>query len=89
MDNFVQELIDIVKLPFNEISKDVKIILLSKKVLYVSNYQKILSYSTEKIILKSKKDCMEIIGSDLQISQINKGEIIIKGNIISFGFGGN
>ena len=43
----------------------------------------------EKIILKTKKECLEINGNDLIISQINKGEIIIKGNIISFGFGGN
>lgn len=89
MNNFLEELSNIVKLPFNEISKDFKIIMIGNKILYISNYIKILDYSSEKLSLKVYKNYLEISGSNLIISQINKGEIVIKGNIIAYSFGGN
>ena len=87
MDNLIQELSDIIKLPFNEINKDFKLIMLSNKMIYVSNYIKILDYSTEKLVLKVHKDFIEIKGENLFISQINKHEIIIKGTILSYCLG--
>lgn len=89
MNNFIQEISDIVKLPFNEINKDFKIIMLSNKVLYVCNYIKILDYSCEKLVLKVHKNYLEISGNGLYISQINRNEIVIKGVINSYSFGGN
>ena len=88
MNNFIEELSDIIKLPFNEISKDSKVVMIGNKVLYVSNFIKILDYSSEKLSLKVYKNYLEIAGSNLIISQINKGEIIVKGNIMSYSFGG-
>jgi len=88
MDNFIQELSNIVKLPFDEINKDFKIISLSNKSLYISNYIKILDYTPNRVVLKVYKDFLEILGSELCISQINKNEIILKGNILSILFGG-
>ena len=44
MNNLIEELLDIVKLPFNEISNDFKLVILSNKVLNISNFLKILDY---------------------------------------------
>lgn len=85
MDNFVKEILNTCKLPFEEVSKDFKVIQLGRKVIYICNYQKILDYSCEKVVLKLSKGKLSVLGEDLYISQINKKEIIIKGLILSFG----
>ena len=91
MDNYFNEIIEVVKLPFNEINKDTKIMLVSNKALYISNYIKILDYSTERIVVKVYKNILEILGENISISQINKGEMIIKGtlNVIQYSEGKN
>ena len=89
MDNFIKEITSVAKLPFNEIMKDFKVIMISNKVLYVSNYVKILDYSDEKLVLKVYNNILEIHGSDLFISQINKNEIVIKGIIDAYFLGVN
>lgn len=87
MNNYIKELASICKLPFNEISRDFKIIQLGSKSIYVSNYIKIIDYSTEKLVLKVKNNTLEIVGSNLFISQIDKSEIVVKGNINSSSLG--
>ncbi len=87
MNNFIEEISNIAKLPFNEILKDYKLIMISNKILYLSNYTKILDYSKSKIIFKVYKSKIEILGENMQISQINKKEIVIKGTIISCNLG--
>lgn len=85
MDNFIGEILNICKLPFDEIVKDYKVIQLGRKAIYVCNFLKILDYSEEKILLKVSKGKLQILGEDLFISQINKKEIVVKGSIESFG----
>lgn len=87
MDNYIEELINVAKLPFNEIVNDSKLLLISNKAFYLSNYKKLLDYSTSKIAVKTKKSTITIIGENLEIQQINKGEIIIKGSVYSINFG--
>lgn len=89
MDNYIEEITSIAKLPFNEIAKDIKCMLIGNKVMYLCNYVKILDYSSERLLVKIPKDILEIQGKDLYISQINKGEIIIKGEFLSVIFGEN
>lgn len=88
MDNFISEIANIVKLPFNEIIHDFKIIMLADKSIYVGNYKKILDYSSEKIVLKVYKDFLEITGQNLILSQINKNEIVVKGKVVGLSLGG-
>ncbi len=87
MDNYIKELVGICKLPFNEIGRDFKLIQLGNKIIYVSNFIKIIDYSAEKLVLKVTKNTLEITGTDLYISMINKKEIVIKGNLIAFSLG--
>lgn len=88
MDNLISELFSICKLPFNEIMDDYKIIMISNKSLYLSNYIKILEYSNERIrVLVKKRKEIAFEGTNLKIRQINKSELIISGliNICNLG----
>lgn len=88
MDNLISELLSICKLPFNEVMDDYKIILIANKSLYLSNYIKILEYSSEKIrVLVKKRKEISFIGENMQIRQINKSELIISGTINSCNLG--
>ena len=87
MENYISEIVDICKLPFDEVMKDYKVISIGGKALYISNYKKILDYSKDRIALKIPSNTLEIEGEDMCIRQINKGEIVISGKIISFGLG--
>ena len=62
--------------------------MLSNKSLYLCNFIRVLDYSDTRIVVKLKKvKSLEITGENLQICQINKSELIIKGciNLIDFG----
>lgn len=83
MDNYISELVSICKLPYDEILKDYKVIMLGDSAIYICNFKKIIDYSQTKVVLKTKKNSLEICGSNLKINQINKGEIIISGKIFS------
>ena len=87
MDNFLSEICSICKLPFNEVISDYKIIQISNRVIFIYNYIKLIDYSNSKIILKVKNDTLEISGENLFISQIDKNEILIKGNILMCNLG--
>jgi sporulation protein YqfC len=87
MNNYIKELISICKLPFNEIIDDFKIVQISSKVIYVSNYKKIIDYTNTHLVLKVKNNTIEIEGENLFLSQINKSEIVVKGTIISIKLG--
>ena len=87
MDNYLEEICNVVKLPFNEIGKDVKILIVGNNCVYISNYIKILDYNPSHLVVKTHKSTLEIKGENLLISQINKGEIIISGQILSCEFG--
>lgn len=87
MENYIQELVEICKLPFDEIGKGYKLILLNGRGVYVCNYKKIIDYSSEKVVLKVHNNTLEISGENLQLNLVNKGEIVIVGKIFSFGIG--
>jgi len=87
MENYIKEVVEICKLPFEEIGKDYKVILIGGKAIYICNYKKIIDYSLNKVVLKITNNTLEISGDNLEINQINKGEIIISGKIYSFGLG--
>ncbi len=88
MNNLLNELSQIAKLPFNEIMNDYKFVIISDKILHLSNFIKILDYTSDcvKVLVKKNKS-IEIVGENLHISQINKQEIIIKGKILNLGLG--
>ncbi len=80
MIGFVKELTEITGLPFNEISKGFKVCLLDGNIVYVSNFIKILAYSSGKVVLKVKNNVLNVEGSEICISQLSNKEIILNGN---------
>lgn len=85
MENYIREIIDVCKLPFNEINKDIKVVQIGTGTIYICNFKKIIDYSVEKIVLKCHRGVLEILGNGLSIAMINKREIVINGYIKSFG----
>jgi sporulation protein YqfC len=81
LENYIKELINVCKLPFDEITKNFKLIWFGNNGLYVSNFKKIIDYRQESIVLSIKNNTLEIKGSELKISQINKGEMVVIGKI--------
>ena len=77
----MKEFSKICKLPFEEITKSFKLIWFGLSGLYVSNFKKIIDYRRELIVLKIPNNTIEIAGQNLEISLINKGELVISGNI--------
>lgn len=87
MNNYISELTNICKLPFEDVTKNFKLIWFGVTGLYIANYKKIIDYSKQKVVLKISNNTLEVIGQELIISLINKGEILIKGSINSISLG--
>lgn len=87
MDNYISELSNICKLPMEIIDKHFKLTWFGATGLYIANYKKIIDYNCERIVLKITNNTLEIVGNDLEISLINKGEILIKGKVNSISLG--
>lgn len=87
MDNYLKELFSICKLPLSEIIGEYKIIVCGGKCIYISNFLKIIDYSNSKVVLKIKKNTIEILGENLSIQLLNKGEILVSGIIIGYTLG--
>ena len=87
MENYINEIIEICKLPLNEICDDFKIICVKNKIVYICNFKKILDYTHERIIVKTNKNNLTVSGENLEIKQMNKGEIVLTGEIVDISFG--
>ena len=84
MINYIREIVGVCKLPFDEIIKEYKIIQLGNRIIYISNFIKIIDYSDERLVLKVKNGLLEIKANNLKIQHLNKGEIVLKGKIYSY-----
>ena len=87
MNNYISELSSICKLPMELVDKNFKLIWFGLAGLYVANYKKIIDYNSKRVVLKITNNTLEIIGRDLSISLINKGEILINGKVNSVSLG--
>jgi len=78
---FLDELSRITDLPLSETLKEYKVVNIAGKAIHVQNYVKLLHYSKEKIVLKIKKNELEIIGDALKIVELGPTDILCKGKI--------
>ena len=83
MQNYINEIAGICKLPFSEISNKFKIIQIGEGIVYVTNYIKVIDYGEYKVSLKVKNGILDIVGECLRLEHIDKNEIIITGKIYS------
>ena len=60
--------------------KTFRITILEDKI-NIINYENILTFEDEKIIVKKDKKLVKITGTNLSISKLYNNEVLIKGNI--------
>ncbi|MBP5651312.1 MAG: YabP/YqfC family sporulation protein [Clostridia bacterium] len=82
MFNYLDELYELSSCKTSDFADKFKLIMLSNNVLYISGFLKVLSYSDELVVLKVKNDEIYIEGKNMDIKSLDKGEIIIKGNVV-------
>ena len=87
MNNLINEMVNICGLPYSEVNKYPKIVQIGNKLIYINNFLRIIDYSSTRLLLKIKNNFFEILGEDFEIKQLNKGEILVTGNILSSSFG--
>lgn len=56
------------------------------KTLCIQNYKKIVKYSPEKIVLKTHKELLNVVGKNLKIKTLDSGEIIVVGDISTLSY---
>ena len=81
MVGFCSELCSVVGLPMKEVLNDYKVVYISSGAVMVTNFIKVLSYSTESIALKVKNNVLNIEGVGIEIKELSKSEIVAKGKI--------
>ncbi len=81
MINFLDEFSKMIDLPMNEVIGNYAYFNMGGKLLYVQNYLKIISYSKERMVLKTKKDIINIEGVNLLIKELEKKNLVVSGKI--------
>lgn len=81
MFGFFNELKNVIGLDVKEIAKSYKVAFVDGGGVMVSNFQRILNYSSNLLVLKVKDNVLNIEGVGIEIKQLSKGEIIAKGKI--------
>ncbi|MBQ4558109.1 MAG: YabP/YqfC family sporulation protein [Clostridia bacterium] len=79
MLSYLDELVDVAKLPLAELKSATTISLVNSQILLVNNYIKILTYSDTYVALKIKNNELIIEGSNIQIKELNKHDILLQG----------
>ncbi len=83
MINYITEIAEVTALPLSEIKSMTSYSVVGGVIANVNNYNKILLYSSNKILLKVKDNELNIDGKDLTIKQMTKNDITIMGQISS------
>jgi len=81
MVGFFSELCSIVGLPIKEVVNDYRVMYVSSGAVMVTNFIKVLSYSSESIALKVKNNVLNIEGIGIEIKELSKNEIMARGKI--------
>ena len=74
------------EIPYLAVGNGAHIELYSNKKLSLDGNFSVLEYSDNCIILKLKKNCLQIVGTGLNISSVSEALIVICGEILSLEF---
>lgn len=81
MFNFLNEIGSFNELPLSSVITHYKYVNIGGQLLYVQGYKDVLSFETDKIVLKLKENELKIVGTDLNIKELNLNSITITGHI--------
>lgn len=85
MFGFVRELCEILDLPYDEVSSNIKIYWFQNTIV-LNNFKKVLSYSNDEVVVLTKDNRLNILGNDIKIVQFSKDELILKGKFYNVFF---
>ena len=83
MDSFFKEIAGLTELPFDTAFSAYRYINMGGAALYVQGHKGIVSFGTEKIVLRVTKARLEISGNGLKIKQLSSDDIMVLGEIVS------
>lgn len=83
MNSFFREIARITELPFDTAFSSYRYVNIGGAALYVQGHRGIISYGTEKVVLRLKAGRLEITGENLTIKQLTGDDIALTGKIIS------
>jgi len=86
MISYINEILDMAKLPLDEIKNKVTISCVGGNILVINNYIKILSYSIKRIVLKIKDNELIVEGDNITIKQLDNRDISLVGNFARISF---
>ncbi len=76
-----------VNLPYEEVLSGYKVEVFSGKALAISNFKKILIYTSDHLVVSVKGGVVDITGSDIKIRQLDSGTITISGKLENINLG--
>ena len=81
MNSFLKEIAGMTELPFDTAFSTYRYVNMGGGALYVQGHKGIVSFDTEKIVLRVQKARLEITGSNLNIKQLSNDDAVISGEI--------
>ncbi len=84
--SFKQYFTEMLKLPEDLVYKESLVTLLGRRQLRIENYQSLLEYQTDKIVIRVHKYKLLVIGKNLEIICYTNDEMYISGEIYSVSY---
>ena len=78
MFGFLKEICDIVDLPYDELSSNIKIHWFQNTIV-LNDFKKMINYSNEEVVVLTRDNRLNILGKDIKIVQFSKSELVLKG----------
>jgi len=83
MNAFFKEIAALTELPFDTAFSTFRYINIGSRALYVQGHKGVISFDTERIVLRVQKSRLEIIGNRLSVKQLSSDDAVVTGDIVS------
>ncbi|MDR1093368.1 MAG: YabP/YqfC family sporulation protein [Clostridiales bacterium] len=82
-DAFLSEIAKLTEMPFDTVFAGFRYVNFGGRSLYVQGHKGVVSFGTEKIILRVGKRRLEIVGEGLCVQRLSQNDIVVNGKIVS------
>ncbi len=88
MLDYISEIMQSASLSVGDLKNNNTFTVIGAKAVVVNNYNKILTYSSDRVVLKVSSDELVIEGHDIGIRELSRTDIILSGNIAHIYYAG-
>jgi len=81
VNSFFKEIAALTELPFDTAFSAFRYVNIGNSALYVQGHKGVVSFSTDKIVLRVQKARLEITGANLRVKQLSNDDAVITGGI--------